>query len=223
MLYEIKKRQVGKLERYVDSTVADTILKEEQPKNELRISEFVVMFTDIRSFTALSEHLEPAVLVDILNRYFSIVYECVKKYGGVLDKFTGDGAVAYWGAPKSEYDDAYRACCAAEDIIEETSQFLSACGERFGLDNRLGIGINKGRAFVGNVGHAGRMDYTIIGDTVNTTSRLESIAPPGRIYISRAVVDALGAQAEKEPLPPVRVKGKTGELEIFELRRIIRR
>jgi adenylate cyclase len=147
----------------------------------------IVLFSDIRGFTEVAESLPPDQMAAQLNEYFAAMVECVFRHDGALDKFIGDALMAYWGAPVSAADDADRAIRAALDMQSE----LEKLNARWVADGRsalhAGIGINAGDAFVGNIGSPQRLEYTLIGDTVNLANRLCGLARGGEVLVSDAV------------------------------------
>ncbi len=147
----------------------------------------VVLFSDIRGFTAIAESLPPTQMADQLNEYFGAMVECVFRHEGALDKFIGDAIMAYWGAPEAGADDAARAVAAALDM----QHALESLNARWASEGRpllsVGIGIHTGDAFVGNIGSPRRLEFTLIGDTVNVANRLCSLAGGGEILVSDAV------------------------------------
>jgi adenylate cyclase len=151
----------------------------------------VVLFSDIRGFTAIAESLPPMQMANQLNEYFSAMVECVFRHGGALDKFIGDALMAYWGAPEARDDDTARALAAAFDMQAS----LAALNARWRAEDRpelrAGIGIHRGEAFVGNIGSPRRLEFTLIGDTVNTANRLCDLAEGGEVLVSDAVVDVV--------------------------------
>ncbi len=165
----------------------------------------VVLFSDIRGFTEVAESLPPDQMAAQLNEYFAAMVDCVFRHEGALDKFIGDALMAYWGAPVASADDADRAIRAALDMQSE----LETLNARWTADGRsalhAGIGINAGEAFVGNIGSPRRLEYTLIGDTVNLASRLCGLARGGDILISDAVreqmTDPLPLQLRPELVP----------------------
>ena len=163
------------LVRYVSREVADDILasgKMAEIKGERR--KITVLFADVRGFTSLSENMSPEEVVSFLNEYFDKMIDAIFRYKGTLNKFLGDGLMAMFGAPA---DDPYQEEHAIRAALE-MQQSVQDLGEKFrrrhGVEFRIGIGINTGVAVVGNIGSTQRMDYTAIGDTVNTASRLET-------------------------------------------------
>jgi adenylate cyclase len=147
----------------------------------------VVLFSDIRGFTAIAEALPPTQMAAQLNEYFAAMVDCVFRYDGALDKFIGDAIMAYWGAPESAPIDADHAISAAVDM----QRALHTLNERWAAEGRaqlaVGIGIHVGDAFVGNIGSPRRLEFTLIGDTVNIANRLCGLAAGGEILISDAV------------------------------------
>ncbi len=215
-----KHRVTEAFGKYVDPAVLNQLLKTDQ--NALALGgknyDIAVLFVDIRGFTTMSESLAPETIVEILNRYLTLTTECVMRHHGTLDKFVGDCTMAFWNAPLPQEDPIYLACCAAMDMVAGAKELGAELYEKFGRNVDFGIGVHFGPAVVGNIGAAKRMDYTAIGDTVNTASRLESNAPKGTIYISRVVADALGERAETTSLgTSIKLKGKAEGFEVLTL------
>ena len=153
----------------------------------------VVLFSDIRGFTAIAESLPPMQMAHQLNEYFAVMVECVFRHGGALDKFIGDALMAYWGAPDARDDDPDAAVAAACDM----QRALGELNARWRADGRpelhAGIGIHQGDAFVGNIGSPRRLEFTLIGDTVNVASRLCGLAQADEILVSEPIVERLAA------------------------------
>jgi len=216
------------LGQYVDTNIAKNILKnsDEQEKAEIlspsvKTERIAVLFADIRNFTAISERLSEEKLVDLLNTILSLTADCVNKYGGTLDKFIGDCTMAYWGAPTKDKDPAYHACLAAAEMQRMIRMNHDRLKKEFGEDIHIGIGINYGNAVVGNIGSEERKNFTAVGNTVNTASRLEEAAPADQIYISQEVVENLGGRAEFERLSGDKLfKGKEKPMPVYILRSI---
>jgi adenylate cyclase len=178
-----------------------------------------VLFSDIRGFTALSETMNPDTMATLLTEYFTEMVECVFRHAGTLDKFIGDSVMAQWGAPIGEPDDCDRAMSAALDMLTE----LERLNTRWRAEGRptleIGIGLNVGDVFAGNIGSDRRLEYTVIGDPVNVASRLCGAAGPGEILLSDPFRGALGSPPPLEPLPPMELKGKSQALPVFRVRR----
>lgn len=210
-------------ERYVDPAIIRELLKNDEASLALSggTKDIAVLFVDIRGFTTMSEQLAPEEVVQILNEYLTLTSRCVKQRRGTLDKFIGDCTMAFWGAPLKCEDPVYQACKAAMDMVEGAKPLEEKLIRRFGRAVSFGVGVHYGPAVVGNIGASDRMDYTAIGDTVNTASRLESNAPPGTIYISRIVADMLGERAAAEPLEEkISLKGKSEDFEVLILKEL---
>jgi adenylate cyclase len=174
-----------------------------------------VLFSDIRGFTPLSETLNPDQLAKLLTEYFTEMVECVFRHGGTLDKFIGDAVMAQWGAPLGESDDVDRAMEAALDMMVALDQ-LNERWTAAGRDTlQIGIGLNYGEAFAGNIGSERRLEYTVIGDTVNTASRLCSNAGPGEILVSEEFRAALKTPPRLVAKPPMTLKGKSQPVPVF--------
>ncbi len=215
-----RRRVTDTFGRDVDPAVLQELLQRGGDALELggRLYEIAVLFVDIRGFTTMSEALDPPTVVEIINRYLSLTTECIMRYHGTLDKFVGDCTMAFWNAPLPQEDPVYLACCAAMDMVEGSRSLGEELQQRFGRTVSFGVGVHVGPAVVGNIGATKRMDYTAIGDTVNTASRLESNAPGGKILISRAVADALGDRAEVTSLgDSIKLKGKADGFETLTL------
>ncbi len=213
------RRVTATFQRYVAPEIVRELLKTPDAlKLTGKTAEIEVLFVDVRGFTSMSEVLSPTEVVAILNRYLTLISDCILKHGGTLDKFVGDAAMAFWGAPLPCDDPVLEAARAAVDMIEGSKALSDQLLAEFGRTVSFGIGIHTGEAVVGNVGSPKRMDYTAIGDTVNTAARLEANAPGGTIYISRAVADGLGDRARVTSLgDSVPLKGKQAGFEVLAL------
>jgi adenylate cyclase len=176
-----------------------------------------VLFSDIRSFTAISEAMSPDAVLRMLSDYQRRMTDAIFKYGGTLDKFIGDGIMATFGTPDPAPDDAARAVLAGLEMMRA----LDSLNEERLAGNfvpiRHGIGIHYGPALVGNVGTSERLEFTVIGDTVNAASRIESACKEtGREFlISKQVMDTIKLDIETEDLGFIEVKGKSIPLNIF--------
>jgi adenylate cyclase len=176
-----------------------------------------ILFSDIRGFSSLSERLLPEVLVGLLNEYFGEMVDIVFEHGGTLDKFIGDAILANWGAPVARADDADRALAAAIEMqreMREINQKRRPGEPRF----EIGIGVNWGEVFVGNIGSPRRLEFTVIGDAVNVASRLCSSAKAGEIIVSGSLLEQLGNRPEVESLGPVQLRGRTATTASYRVR-----
>jgi adenylate cyclase len=169
----------------------------------------VIMFTDIRGFTPMSEKMEPDDVAQLLREYFTEMVEIVFRHGGTLDKFIGDAIMALWGAPFSMEDDADKALAAAIEMQQALAELNQHWEESGKPHVNIGIGINFGEVFAGNVGSEQRLEYTVLGDAVNTASRLCSKAANGEIMISEPFYRRLKKAPEVEAREPIPLKGKS--------------
>jgi len=180
--------------------------------------EATVFFADIRGYTSFSEGREPEEIIEILNEYFSEAVEQVVHHRGYIDKFIGDCIMAVWGVPMMpEKDDAFNAvkCALAiqETVRSSKRKFFRNAASRL----RIGIGINTGPLVAGNLGSMQRMDYSVIGDTVNLAARLEGVAGPDEVIISHSTRRQLEDRFKIEERPAVRVKGKEKPIQVYNV------
>lgn len=176
-----------------------------------------VLFVDIRGFTPLSESLEPEQVVDILNSYLNLTTNAIFKNGGTLDKFIGDATMAVFNAPFDLDDYIFRAVQTAWDIVAGGNAIESKFLEKYGKSVSFGVGVNCGNAVVGNIGCDYRMDYTAIGDTVNTAARLEANAKRGQVLISEFVYEQVKDRVTVEPVGEIPLKGKSKGVFVYSL------
>jgi class 3 adenylate cyclase len=182
-----------------------------------------ILFSDIRDFTTLSERLSAQDVVELLNAYFSKVCEIILAHGGMIDKFIGDAVMAVFGAPLASADHAHQALATALGMVEAAKEFNSWLNTRFpqlgGWSFRIGVGLHSGPAVVGNIGSRQRLDFTVIGDTVNTASRLEGFTKVMGcpVVASQAVVDMAGAGVLTGRREQAHVKGKSEPVPALEI------
>ncbi|MBA2664207.1 MAG: GAF domain-containing protein [Bradymonadaceae bacterium] len=174
-----------------------------------------VMFADIRNFTSFSERNTPQGVVDMLNEYFELMVDVIFKYEGTLDKFIGDEIMAIWGAPIAHPDDTERAVRCAVEMQQMLKKFNAGRSEEDTL--RIGIGLNSGEVVAGYMGSTKSMNYTVMGDTVNTTSRICSAAGPGDVLIGQNTFDQVANLIITEKLPPTKLKGKAEHVDIYRI------
>ncbi len=214
-----RRKTVQTFKKYVAPQVVDQALKDgsfhvDVGGTKRRIA---CLFVDIRGFTTLSESLPPEDVVSILNEYLTLTTSAVFEAGGTLDKFIGDATMALFNAPFDLPDYAYRSVRAAWLIAQGSERIDKIAFEKYGKHCSFGIGINLGDAVVGNIGSDARMDYTAIGDTVNTASRLESNAKAGEILISEALYEEVKDRVEAEPIGPLALKGKSVTVNTYKV------
>ena len=214
-----RKKVLSAFKKYVAPQVVDEISRQKDFNIILggENRNIAVLFVDIRAFTPMSESLEPEHVVGILNEYLQLTTQSVFNNGGTLDKFIGDATMAIFNAPFDLEDYIYKAVCTARDIAAGSAELEQKLMERFGRSISLGIGINCGNAVVGNIGCENRMDYTAIGDTVNTAARLESKAGPGEILVSEAVYEHLRGRVHMEYVEKMMLKGKKEGVNVYRV------
>jgi adenylate cyclase len=181
-----------------------------------------IFFSDIRSFTAISEKLAPEAVVEFLNAYLTRMVECIEKSGGVVDKFIGDAIMAVWGTPVSRgtpRDDALQAIRAVLMMRESLLEFNRDRGGPEKPIIKIGCGLNTGPCLAGQIGSPQRMEYTVIGDAVNLASRIEALNKPlgTDILLSEHTYELVKDAVVVQKMPAVKVKGKSGELAIYAL------
>jgi len=178
-----------------------------------------VLFSDIRGFTPLSETMRPDEIAALLSEYFTEMVECVFRNGGTLDKFVGDSVMAQWGAPISGPDDPDRALHAAVEMLDALAALNAKWRSEGRPELQVGIGLNFGEAFAGNIGSERRLEFTVIGDTVNTAARLCAAAEGGEILITDALRRTLRVPPRLEACEPLALKGKSSAVPVFRVAR----
>lgn len=219
VVHVVEERRVIKdmFSRYLSNDIMQTLMDSPEmikPGGEKK--DATVLFADIRGYTTFSEGRDPSQIIKILNEYFSEAVDIVIKSGGYIDKFIGDAIMAAWGVPlTTDEDETFNAVYAALKIqkLIGSSDRTFFKGSASGL--RVGIGMHTGPLVAGNLGSAQRMDYTVIGDTVNVAARLEGVAGPGEVIITQNTRDHLGDRFVLESRDPVTVKGKSQPIPIF--------
>ncbi len=176
-----------------------------------------VMFADIRGFTSISERMAPQEVVNLLNEYFELMVDVIFKYEGTLDKFVGDEIMAIWGAPISRDDDAERAVRAAIEMQQLMETFNAEQRENGVGGFEIGIGLNTGEVVAGYMGSTKSMEYTVMGDTVNTAARFCSTAGPREVLIGENTFREVGYLLNLEKLPPTKLKGKAEHVDIYRV------
>jgi len=179
-----------------------------------------VLFSDIRGFTAIAEGMGPDAIAQFLSEYFTEMVEVIFEHGGTLDKFIGDAIMALWGAPIAHSDDPDRAIRAALAM----QRAVARLNERWASQGRpeigVGIGINHGEVFAGNIGSHRRLEYTVLGDPVNIAARLCAEAAPGEILVSEQLLRVVRDQLSCEYLPEMALKGKAQVVQVYRLREL---
>jgi adenylate cyclase len=209
-----KKHILGLFGKYVSKDVVKHLLTLDKPPELGGVErEITVLFADIRGFTSISEKLTPHQVIEMLNHYFGEMTDQVFAHQGTLDKFVGDALMAVWNTPLEQKDhalNAVRAALAMQKIVRER--------HKPGIPPiNLGIGICTGPAIVGNMGSHQRLEFTAIGDTVNTSSRLSGITEGGQIVITESTYEHVKDHIRVKKLEPIKVKGKEKQLIIYEV------
>jgi adenylate cyclase len=211
---------VSNFQRYFAPNLASQIAQQE---GEVALGgtkrPVVVFFSDIRGFTPMSETMNPDEIAGLLTEYFTEMVDIVFEHSGTLDKFMGDAIMALWGAPIAHEDDPDRAMQCALDQIETLEKMNAKWNESGRKPLAIGIGINFGEVFAGNIGSNRRLEYTVIGDAVNTASRLCSSAGLNEILISEPFYKALKKPPKVEALEPIQVKGKAKKVPVYRVKR----
>ena len=203
----LELKRYDQLRRYLSPKLAETILANDEDLGaEPRRKLLTIVFTDIRGFSSLTDSLEPEELFQLLSHYFSVMTEIVHQYDGTLNKMIGDGLLIFFGDPIPMDDHAERAVRMAIHM-QRTAEKLKQEWGRYGHDLGVGIGINTGYVTVGNVGSDMHRDYTIIGNQVNVASRLENLAKPGEILISRRTLSLVKDLGPVKEMGDYEVKG----------------
>ncbi len=225
-----KARVRGALGRYLSPAVVDEVLRTRRGLSlGGRRLDVTVMFADIRGFTSFAERETPERVVDVLNAHLAVIAGAVFNEAGMLDKFTGDGVMAVFGAPVPQTDHAFRAARAAMAIRDEFRKRAAQAAETVGAARgpeaangagtwlQVGIGIASGEVVVGNIGTIARMDYTAVGDAANLAARLEGMAEPGQILVCARTFETIRDRLALERVDSVSVRGRSSAVDIYEL------
>jgi len=220
--YQKRLREEGlsrqRLSRYVGQDLVNKIVnsKEDTPlQNKRQMA--TILFADIRSFTAISEQLEPEVVISMLNEYFDAMVNIIFKHNGVLDKFVGDELMATFGLLDAAEHGPSNALQAAIEMQNSMESLMSEFRMKGFPVFEIGIGINCGDVVMGNVGSKNRMDYTVIGDTVNVAARLEQMAEGQSILVGEAVHRRCGNAVAMQAKGDVKVKNRTESVKYYQV------
>ena len=218
---QIEKQQArSMLSRYLAPGIVKEMLRDPRAAQlGGKRANLTVLFSDIRGFTSISERLAPEEVVSLLNQYLTVMTEVVFKYGGTVDKFEGDAILAFFGAPQPHDDDPERAVRTAMEMRERLAELADEWRERTQTPLEIGIALNTGQAMVGNIGSPRRMEYTVIGDAVNLSSRLQDLTKEYGVslLISGATYDRVKDMCEVRALGRVAVRGRKQLVSLYEV------
>jgi len=201
---------------YIPKFLADKILTARSAiEGERKL--VTVLFADVANYTSISEKLDPEEVHQLMDGCFKLLMDEIHRYEGTIDKFTGDGIMALFGAPVASEDHAQRACYAALAIQRALTEYGEKVKEECRMEFKMRIGLNSGPVIVGSIGNDLRMDYTVIGDTINLASRMESMAKPGAIFVSTDTYKMTRDFFKFTPLGKLKVKGKEEPTGVYEL------
>ena len=226
--YAVEKARKQKVLNAFRKYVAPQVVEEISKQGDFTIKlggenrDIAVLFVDIRGFTTMSEALPPETVVEILNEYLSLTTKSIFDNLGTLDKFVGDATMAVFNSPFDLPDYEFRAVCAAMDIVQGGEKLEKVLFEKYGRSVGFGVGVNCGPAVVGNVGCDFRMDFTAIGDTVNTAARLEANAKKGQVLISDVLYERVKDRVEVNEIGQIPLKGKSNGVMVYEVKKIHR-
>jgi adenylate cyclase len=209
----------NRLERYHSPQVVDMIMKSAEGSQEDLLEakdvSVTILFADIVGFTRMSERLSPLEVNMLLNQYFSRMTDIIFEFEGTLDKYVGDRLMAVFGAPLEQDDDAERAIRAALKMRKELAAMMENASPDKKFDFRLGM--NTGHVVAGNIGSPKRMDYTVIGDSVNIASRLESGAEPNQILIGEGTYRQVKGKFKTRKVGSKELRGRTESVMVYEV------
>jgi adenylate cyclase len=207
--------------KHVSPAIVDHLLASDDPLKSLNLTgkrvRVTIFYSDIRGFTAMSEKMTPEQIYGALNEYFEEMCALVFAYGGYVDKFIGDCVMAVFSAPNPLPDDPYRAVRSAWEQQQRIHGMMGDWGAQGRQIFTVGMGLNTGEVVMGNLGSSDRLNYTVIGDSVNTASRLYNVAKGGQIIISESTYEEVKDRFIVNELTPVFVKGKVLALRNFEV------
>src|SRR4051794_852218 len=213
---EHEARTRAQFQRLLSPNLVDQVV---QGKLQLEkggaLSEVTLLFSDIRGFTSMSESRAPQDIVRMLNEYFELMVDVIFRFEGTLDKFVGDEVIALFGAPVPMKNAEVKAVQCALDMMRVLSEWNRTRAAEGQHEVNVGIGINTGMVVTGAIGSSRALQYTAIGDAVNTASRLCGAALAGQVILSEATFRKVQSDVAAVPLPPIRVKGKTDELRVY--------
>lgn len=215
---QLERQLRNKLGRYVGHNVVEQLVRQGiAPPEKTERRNMTMLFSDIRSFTTISEQMTPEEVVAMLNEYFNVMTEIIHRHGGVVDKFVGDEIMAVFGHIGDPNDAPLHAVHAAIDMLKGARSLMAERNARGEVAFEIGIGINTGDVVVGNVGAEHRMDYTVIGDAVNVAARLQQRAEGQEILISDTTYEAVKRHIKVRPKGEIRVKNRIEPVKVYQV------
>jgi len=215
------KHAMGK---YISQDVMQNVVKNiDELKLGGKRADVTVLFADIRGFTSLSENMSAEEVSNILNEYFTGIEPIISKHSGVINKFIGDAVMAIFGEPIHDKNHALNAVKCADEILEKVEELQKKWLKEGKPKIEIGVGINTGEAFVGNIGSETRLEYTVIGDVVNLASRIENY---NKIYKTKFLISATTYEKVRNivdviKISEVSIRGKAKKLDIYEVLRLV--
>jgi len=204
--------------KYVSENVIDKLMSEKEIGVGGHRQEVSILYTDVRGFTSLSEQLPPEEVVRSLNEHFNVLTEIAFKHGGTVDKFIGDAVMVIFGAPVVHKDHALRAVRCGIEMQRKIADLNEQLRKKGRPEMPIGVSINTGIAIIGNIGSDKFMDYTAVGDTVNTASRLQNAAGAGEVAISESTYKAVKNAVKIVKKDQITVKGKDKPLIVYKVK-----
>jgi adenylate cyclase len=220
LVEQMKKEEIVRtnLSRYLSPQAVEQIIKKGialELGGDRKV--VTVLFSDIRNFTQITETCLPDQLIQILNEYFTEMAKIIFEQRGSLDKYIGDAIVSVFGSLIPLENSAMNAVQTAIQMMNHMSELNARWMDRFGFEMDIGIGINTGKVFLGNIGSPERMEFAVIGDPVNVAARLSGLAQPRQILITKQTLESLDPHVRFNALAPARIKGKSKRLEIYDI------
>ena len=193
------------------------VVVHETIQDDAERKQVTVLFADVSGSMDLAEHEDPEEWRGIMQRFFSTLAEAVTRFEGTVDKFTGDGIMAVFGAPVAHEDHARRACYAALQMLDDVAEYAAELRRAKGLNFSTRIGINSGEVVAGAIGGGGDSSYTAIGHTVGLAQRMEALAEPGKAYVTESTAALARGYLDLEDLGEFEIKGASRPVRVFEL------
>jgi adenylate cyclase len=217
-LIEREAQTRAQLSRLIPPSVVEQVVKGELTiEKGGRLNEITMLFSDIRGFTSMSDGRPPGEVVNTLNEYFEVMVDILFQYSGTLDKFVGDEIIGLFGAPIPIEDGPFKAVACAMAMMHGLAEFNRTRAAENLPAIKIGIGINTGNVITGAIGSTRALQYTAIGDAMNVASRLVNLAKPGEIILSEHTYRYVSGRVDATALPPVKVKGKADELNVYRV------